>query len=226
MAVVMVIGTGLLGTEMKKIDIDNILFFCSGVSDSTETSQKAFQREIDLFDVTKNFEYDKIIYFGSLPYLNNKIFLNHKKNVENKIKTLNKKYIIARVSTVVGKTGNSNNLIPLFVNSIKNSLTVDVYETFRSILDVSDLRRIVEYLLLDNFNGEIDINYIELVRSENILNILSKTMKKKGNINKYITQTDSFVVNHNSIYVSQMLRELSIGGLGYTKKVLERYYGS
>jgi hypothetical protein len=117
-------------------------------------------------------------------------------------------------------------LIPFFVNSIKNSLSVDVYETFRSILDVSDLRRLVEYLFLDNFNGEIDINYIELIRSENILNILSKTMKKKGNINKYITQTDSFVVNHNSVYVSKMLRELSIGGLGYTKKVLERYYGS
>jgi len=223
----MVVGNGLIGTEMKKIDIDNILFFCSGVSDSTVTSQKLFQREIDLLNsITKNFEYDKIIYFGSLPNLSNKIFLNHKKNVENKIKTLNKKYIIARVPTVVGKTGNSNNLIPFFVNSIKNSLSVDVYETFRSILDVSDLRRLVEYLFLDNFNGEIDINYIELIRSENILNILSKTMKKKGNINKYITQTDSFVVNHNSVYVSKMLRELSIGGLGYTKKVLERYYGS
>ena len=61
----MVVGNGLIGTEMKKIDIDNILFFCSGVSDSTITSQKLFQREIDLFDVTKNFEYDKIIYFSS-----------------------------------------------------------------------------------------------------------------------------------------------------------------
>jgi len=75
----MIIGNGLIGTEMKKIDIDDILFFCSGVSDSTETLKKLFQREIDLFDdITKNFEYDKIIYFGSLPYLNNKIFLNHK----------------------------------------------------------------------------------------------------------------------------------------------------
>ena len=84
----MVVGNGLIGTEMKKIDIDNILFFCSGVSDSTVTSQKLFQREIDLLNsITKNFEYDKIIYFGSLPNLSNKIFLNHKKNVENKIKT-------------------------------------------------------------------------------------------------------------------------------------------
>ena len=62
----------------SKIDIDNILFFCSGVSDSTVTSQKLFQREIDLLNsITKNFEYDKIIYFGSLPNLSNKIFLRY-----------------------------------------------------------------------------------------------------------------------------------------------------
>ena len=220
----MVVGNGLIGTEMKKIDIDNILFFCSGVSDSTVISQKLFQREIDLLNsITKNFEYDKIIYFGSLPYLNNKIFLEHKENVENKIKALNKKYIIARVPTVVGKTGNSNNLIPLFVNSIKNSLPVNIHETFRSILDVSDLRRIVEYLILDKFNGEIDINYIELIRPESLLDIISKILKRAPKINKYTEESDRFVVNQNNEYVIHLLRELSIGEVGYTKKVLEKY---
>lgn len=220
----MIIGNGLVGTEMKKIDFDDILFFCSGVSDSTVTSQKLFQREIDLLNsITKNFEYDKIIYFGSLPYLNNKIFLEHKENVENKIKALNKKYIIARVPTVVGKTGNSNNLIPLFVNSIKNSLPVNIHETFRSILDVSDLRRIVEYLILDKFNGEIDINYIELIRPESLLDIISKILKRAPKINKYTEESDRFVVNQNNEYVIHLLRELSIGEVGYTKKVLEKY---
>ena len=220
----MIIGNGLVGTEMKKIDFDDILFFCSGVSDSTLTSQKLFQREIDLLNsITKNFEYDKIIYFGSLPYLNNKIFLEHKENVENKIKALNKKYIIARVPTVVGKTGNSNNLIPLFVNSIKNSLPVNIHETFRSILDVSDLRRIVEYLILDKFNGEIDINYIELIRPESLLDIISKILKRAPKINKYTEESDRFVVNQNNEYVIHLLRELSIGEVGYTKKVLEKY---
>ena len=220
----MIIGNGLVGTEMKKIDFDDILFFCSGVSDSTVTSQKLFQREIDLLNsITKNFEYDKIIYFGSLPYLNNKIFLEHKENVENKIKALNKKYIIARVPRVVGKTGNSNNLIPLFVNSIKNSLPVNIHETFRSILDVSDLRRIVEYLILDKFNGEIDINYIELIRPESLLDIISKILKRAPKINKYTEESDRFVVNQNNEYVIHLLRELSIGEVGYTKKVLEKY---
>ena len=220
----MIIGNGLVGTGMKKIDFDDILFFCSGVSDSTVTSQKLFQREIDLLNsITKNFEYDKIIYFGSLPYLNNKIFLEHKENVENKIKALNKKYIIARVPTVVGKTGNSNNLIPLFVNSIKNSLPVNIHETFRSILDVSDLRRIVEYLILDKFNGEIDINYIELIRPESLLDIISKILKRAPKINKYTEESDRFVVNQNNEYVIHLLRELSIGEVGYTKKVLEKY---
>ena len=65
----MIIGNGLVGTEMKKIDFDDILFFCSGVSDSTVTSQKLFQREVDLLNnITSNFEYDKIIYFSSLSH--------------------------------------------------------------------------------------------------------------------------------------------------------------
>ena len=221
----MVVGNGLIGTEMKKIDIDDILFFCSGVSDSTETLKKLFQREIDLFDdITKNFEYDKIIYFGSLPYLNNKIFLNHKENVENKIKTLNKKYIIIRVPTVVGKTGNPNNLIPLFVNSIKNSLPVNIHETFRSVLDVSDLKRIVEYLILDKFNGEININYADLTRIEDILFMLSKILKRKLNINNHVKKSDKFIINKNDDYVIKILQNLSIGGVGYTERVLRKYY--
>lgn len=221
----MIIGNGLIGTEMKKIDIDDILFFCSGVSDSTETLKKLFQREIDLFDdITKNFEYDKIIYFGSLPYLNNKIFLNHKENVENKIKTLNKKYIIIRAPTVVGKTGNPNNLIPLFVNSIKNSLPVNIHETFRSVLDVSDLKRIVEYLILDKFNGEININYADLTRIEDILFMLSKILKRKLNINNHVKKSDKFIINKNDDYVIKILQNLSIGGVGYTERVLRKYY--
>ena len=63
----MLIGNGLIATEMKKIDNDDTLFFCSGVSDSTVTSQKLFQREVDLLNsITINFEYDRIIYFSSI----------------------------------------------------------------------------------------------------------------------------------------------------------------
>jgi len=222
----MIIGNGLIGTEMKKIDIDDILFFCSGVSQSIEISQESFQREIDLLDrITSNFEYDRIIYFSSISFcIDNKVYLDHKINIENQIKRLNKKYIIIRLPQVIGSGGNSNNLIPFFVNSIKNSLSVDVYETFRSILDVSDLRRIVEYLLLDDFDGEIDINYIELIRPENILSMISKVLKRPLKINKFIRKLDSCMVNYNNDYVTYLLRELSIGGIGYTKKVLEKYY--
>ena len=219
----MVIGNGLIGTEMKKIDNDDILFFCSGVSHSGETSQKAFQREIDLLDVTtENFEYDKIIYFGSLPNLSNKIFLEHKGNVENKIKALNKKYIMARLPTVVGKTGNSNNLIPFFVNSLKNSFPVNIHETFRSVLDVSDLRKIVSHLISDGFDGEINVNYVELVRIENILFMLSKILNTKPNINKFVQDTDKYEIQHNDEYTRKMLNYLSIGGDGYTEKVLRK----
>ncbi len=222
----MVIGNGLIGTEMKKIDKDNILFFCSGVSHSMEVDKKLFQREINLLnDITSDLQfYDTIIYFGSLSNLTNNIFLEHKRNVENQIKKLDIKNIIIRVPTIVGRTGNKKNLIPFFVDTLKNSLPVNIHETFRSILDVSDLRKIVEYLIVNDYCNEIDINYLELLRIEYIFNILSKIMKKKCNINKYITQTDGLVVNYNSNYVSQMLRELSIGGLGYTKKVLGKYY--
>ena len=224
----MLIGNGLIATEKKKIDNDDTLFFCSGVSDSTVTSQKLFQREVDLLNsITINFEYDRIIYFSSISFcIDNKVYLDHKINIENQIKRLNKKYIIIRLPQVIGSGGNSNNLIPFFVNSIKNSLSVDVYETFRSILDVSDLRRIVEYLLLDDFDGEIDINYIELIRPENILSMISKVLKRPLKINKFIRKLDSCMVNYNNDYVTHLLRKLSIDEYGYTKRILEKYYGS
>ena len=177
-----------------------------------------------LNNITSNFEYDKIIYFSSLSHLSNKIFLEHKRNVENKIKTLNKKYIIIRSPNLFGNTGHHNNLIPYWVNCVKKSLSVNIYETFRSILDVSDLRRIVEYLLLDGFNGEIDINYIELIRPESLLDMISKTLKMTPKISKYVRGSDKFIINQYDDYVTHLLRELSIGEVGYTKKVLEKYY--
>jgi len=220
----MIIGSGLIGTEMKKIDTDDILIFCSGPSVSIETSQKSFQREIDLFDnVTRNFEYNKVIYFSSLPHLDNKVFLTHKKNMENKIKGLNKEYIIVRPPSVIGKNGNPNNVIPFFINSIKKSLPIDVYEIFRSVLDVRDLRRIVEYLLLDGFTGKITINYIELFRAEYILFMLSEILGKSPVINKYIVKLNRYSFDINTFYVSKILRELSIGQPGYTDRILRNY---
>ena len=69
----------------------------------------------------------------------------------------------------------------------------------------------------------MELNYIELIRPESLLDIISKILKRAPKINKYTEESDRFVVNQNNEYVIHLLRELSIGEVGYTKKVLEKY---
>ena len=82
----MIIGNGLLAKAFSSIDNDDYIFFCSGVSDSTEVKDENFKREIDL--LKEQDKEKKIIYFSSISVCDDKdlkIYTQHKRNVEIQI---------------------------------------------------------------------------------------------------------------------------------------------
>lgn len=203
----MIIGNGMISTSLKKIDNKNILFFASGVSDSTCRDEIKFNRERILLKESINDK--KLIYFSSIPeYISNEKYLNHKKNIENIIQNNYKNYIIIRIPQIYDKGGNKKNFINFIYNNIKNNIEFDMYNTYRSIIKIDDLIKILDYLIKIDYNGCFDINYIELMNVSCYVNIIEKILKKKAQI-KNIIDID-IDIKENNIFVEEVIREVGI----------------
>ena len=237
----MIIGDGMIAKAMEEIDSQSIIFFCSGVSNSQETSEKAFKREKDLLTtiIKKRKVYNlmrsgsssskmrKLIYFGSIDfYIKQSPYYYHKKSMERLVETY-PHHLIIRAPQAVGPKGNRCNLTNFLANSILKEQPIKLYEAFRSLLDVADLREIVDYLISIGRSGEIDINYVELITVAEIVSILENALSKAATIKKPKMQYSKFLdIRYNTQEVQTILDELGIRKSGYNKKVIEKYYGN
>ena len=57
----MIVGNGLIASSFIKHDNDDVIIFASGVSNSLETNQDKFDREIDLLKSYMNIRDKKLI---------------------------------------------------------------------------------------------------------------------------------------------------------------------
>ena len=133
----LILGSGDIGTAIKEsgIDRNDVIFFCSGVSNSKETDKKQFQREYRLL-----LEQDRglhLVYFSTLSiYYGDSDYVNHKKNMEMCIKKMFNKYTIIRIGNITWGN-NPNTIINHFRNKVKNG-------EYISIDDVNDYRFLVD----------------------------------------------------------------------------------
>ena len=141
----MVVGNG----SIAKLFIDefknnsDIVIFASGVSDSNEKRDNQFIREKELLVKTiSEFPNSKLVYFSSIfsNYVDNDYY-RHKKNTEDFIKDNVSNYLIIRLPQVISNTGNQNNLVNFFINSIKQHKKVKIQKhTKRALVDVEDVK--------------------------------------------------------------------------------------
>ena len=173
-----IIGKGMIAQAFLKSASNNCIFFCSGVSNSKETSRAEFIREIELFN--KTIKNKTVIYFSS--YIAESIatpYALHKKNMENIIENTCDKYLIIRLPSVVGLTKN-NTLISYFTKMILNNKVIKIEkDARRHLIDVEDVVRITDYLISNNchnksisIGSKSNISPLELIRLiSNELNI-------------------------------------------------------
>lgn len=223
----MIIGNGLIAKSLSKYkDNDNILIFASGVSDSKETRQEEFNREIKLIEECITNHKDKIfVYFGSTSSLlkNKNNYSIHKTNIENKIKNNFKKYIILRLPQVFGNGGNNNNLINFLKKNIIENKEILIYKNcYRSIIDVDDVALITD-ILIKNYKSKkiLNISNIELSKVDSIINYLECILGKKSII-KYINYK-SLIYKKNSKLIEKIIEENNIRKENYLLGVLKKY---
>jgi nucleoside-diphosphate-sugar epimerase len=182
----MIIGNGMLAKAFKIYEnINNILIFASGISNSQEQTDEPFEREKNLLEKTlAENQTTKFIYFSTCsiedPSMSHSRYVKHKLNMENLIQTLHPDFYIFRLSQVIGKT-NSPTIIHYFYNKIIAKESFEIWnKSTRNLIDVDDIVRIVQKIINESLMknkiiniaspASVDVPYI--VRTiENILKI-------------------------------------------------------
>jgi hypothetical protein len=139
----MIVGRGDIASVLN--DRDGAIFFVSGVSNSNETRESEFMREIELLD--KQDKTKCIFYFSSITVddmSKNSQYLQHKRRMELLIKSNFENYNIIRIGNITwGSNPNT------FINYIKNKKSkgelVEIKDEYKYVIDKEQL-----VLLTDN----------------------------------------------------------------------------
>lgn len=224
----MIVGKGLIGEafESSGIDFSDYIIFASGVSNSEDTDDKNYKREEDLIIKTiKENRGLKIIYFSCvLAGVTNNKYYNSKLKIEEIIKRNSSNYIIFRVPQIIGKKGNPNNLLNYLKNSIINEKEISIYNNIeRSLVDVDDLIKIVNYCK-DKVNCEtLNFSSINKINVFTLCNLISKFISKIPVI--------KIVENHdfnnweikNSDLITEAIINSNINVSEYNDNILKKY---
>jgi nucleoside-diphosphate-sugar epimerase len=224
----MVIGHGLIASAFNDyVNDSDFIIFAAGVSNSLETDKNEFNREENLLSKTLLENKDKhIIYFSTFADSNieKRKYAEHKLNMEMLILDSKNYYSILKLPQVIGHGGNIHTLVNFIVDKIKNNKEINVYKnTYKSLVDVEDVKRIIDILLKQwkDKNTFIEIPFIEKLQVYEIVNLIAKQL----NIEAKVKFIDSY--NNNfpelSFVAKTLFAHLNIVLDGYTETVIKKY---
>jgi nucleoside-diphosphate-sugar epimerase len=185
----MVVGCGLLAKTMSSFEnSDDVIIFASGVSNSKETNQNEYKRELILLNTFIGTN-KKLIYFSTCSVLHDcqsiSNYITHKKNIEDYIKNNFDNYLIFRLPNVVGETGNKNTSFNFFKNCLLSNtqLFIEIGSS-RYFIDVDDITETLTPIILDPKQNKKEINvcFNNKIDIFNFVMIMSKTLGVTPNI--------------------------------------------
>ena len=141
----MIVGRGDIASVLN--DRDGAIFFVSGVSNSSETRESEFMREMELLDKqdrTKCLFYFSSISVDELDKISSNKYLQHKRRMELLIKSNFQNYNIIRIGNITWGS-NPNTFMNYIKNKISKGEPVEIKDEYRYIIDKEQL-----ILLTDN----------------------------------------------------------------------------
>lgn len=185
----MIIGKGLLASLFFNEDKDNVVFFASGVSNSSNTDENQFLREENLIRETLKIHPHKLfIYFSTCSIYDsskyNSPYVLHKLHMEEIIKEIATNYLILRISNAVGKGGNPNLLLNYLARSIKENKVLTIHKNAtRNLIDVEDIKNIVlKYISSNSYNKIVNVAYTDNFKIPDIITAFQDILNIKANI--------------------------------------------
>ncbi len=226
----MIIGNGLIAKKFQH-NYKDVIIFVSGVSNSLETNDTQFNREKQLLkDILKKYP-DKLLLYFSSRGLENKQLLNipyyqHKLNMEYLIKSFHNKHIICRIHHIVGMGGNDSTIVNFLYNKILTQKSFDLWQnTYRYLIDVEDVYKIVDYIINNNLFINKVVNFPgAIIKVCDLVNMLENILKKSAVIN-IVDKRVCFSIDNSEL--DEILEKLGIYfHKDYIKNLLVKYYAT
>jgi len=185
----MVVGCGQIAKAFSEyIDDPGVVIFASGVSNSNEVNESAFEREKKLLTHhLKNAKGKKFVYFSSCALSNevqnNNPYFKHKLAMEFLVKKgLGDSYIF-RLPQLFGKLKRHPTLINYLYYKIIDGEEFTLYDgVCRYVIDLRDVVLIVNYYLLERKGNVIDIANPYAYSIQEIVECLEAIANKKGSV--------------------------------------------
>lgn len=197
----MIVGNGLIANALESYKSSNeVIIFASGVSNSAENNLDNFLREEKLLLDQVNKE-GILIYFSTCSIFDSTIkhskYVLHKLKMEQLIESHFKKYVILRLPTLIGKTGNSNTFFNTFIRKLIAAEELIIYnKATRYLLDVDDLPWIVDLMINQKTNLKINVVFNNKASVLEIVKYLHQQLNSNSII-KEIETGDDFTVDNS-----------------------------
>ncbi len=146
----MIVGRGDIASVLN--DRDDAIFFVSGVSNSNETRESEFMREIELLD--KQDKTKCLFYLSSIALddlSKNSQYLQHKRKMELLIKSNFKNYNIIRIGNITWGS-NPNTFINYIKNKKSKGESVEIKDEYKYVIDKEQLLLLTDNLPLTGQN--------------------------------------------------------------------------
>lgn len=226
----MIVGNGMAAKKFLcyKKSINEIIF-ASGVSDSQETRMSEYEREFKLLKNTiEESSSAVLIYFSTCsmydPASKDSRYVQHKLEMESYIKKNCSKFIIFRVTQIVGNTQN-NTVINYFKNKILSGKAFEVWrDSNRNLVDIDDVFRLVEYIINNKLftNKIVNIANSKNIHVLKIIKILETVLQKKAHY--HVIEKGALYENIDISMIVPLLGKLNISfNESYYDDLLEKY---
>jgi nucleoside-diphosphate-sugar epimerase len=222
----MIVGNGLIAKKFKGIDGEKFIFFLSGVSNSLCEDSDQFKRETQLIKFyIKKYPEKTIIYLSttSIEYKKTK-YTDHKKEIEGILENSKVNHYIFRIPQIIGFGGNENNFFNFIAKKIKNGLEFKAYDTYRSVIDLDDLSKIIKFLIENNPPGKYNFYGIEFIKVLDFIHLLEKKIGKKGNYK--IIKIKEKNIKKNSKEIQKCFESINLNFKNYHGRLIEKYINS
>ena len=166
----MIIGKGSIASVLE--DRDDLVFFASGVSNSSCIDEKEYERE---FNLLKTVPTDKhVVYFSNLGvYYKQDRYTQHKRDVEEYIRNNYTSYTIVRIE-VCEWVKTPNTILNVFKRQLAEGIEPKIQDTTRYILSLDEFLYWVK-MIQSGVRNEMNI----LGRKLTIAQIVDKIKQNK-----------------------------------------------
>lgn len=165
----MIIGNGDIAYALQELEEDNKIFFASGVSNSGETDEKQYDREVNLL---RSQDWDKhLVYFSSLcVFYSDTRYAKHKRYMEGIVSSLFSRYTIVRLGNITFGT-NPHTIINALREKKRKGEEIEVQDVYRYLVDKDEF-----------------LHWIKMIPTWSCeMNITGKRLLVKDIIKEYVT---------------------------------------